>query len=204
MLNSFIKILTIIIGAAFLLIPIFTMVLRFYIKLFIEAIKIINGTESLKVKMCNLMKIVDYYYSNLLFKLLKERLKKFQVNKENSIVEEVLYKKKKQYYNALCAIVFSANVYCYGDIFFHINAKTEILLFLYVIMGFIIVSGLLVSYRIKKGYYGTNYEEGKELLFYLIKNSDKNNKDSGKKIFNKPADNKENVNLPAMEGELQY
>lgn len=126
-------------------------------------------------------------------------------NKEKySIVEEIYNKKKKQYVYAIVILAISASIYCCMDIFFNFDFHFEILLFFYALIGLIAILNVLVSYRIKKGYYGTNYEESKEILYYMTEDKDKNNINPGKRIFNDiDVYNKVREQIPE-DGELQY
>lgn len=49
---------------------------------------------------------------------------------------------------------------------------------------------VILKYRIKRGYFGANYQEAKEILYY-IKNSNDNNRHNGKKIFDETEKNVE-------------
>lgn len=52
----------------------------------------------------------------------------------------------------------------------------------------LVLYNILIIYRYEKGYYGTNYEEAKELLYYIKKTKNNHNDSNGKKIFNETAD----------------
>lgn len=128
--------------------------------------------------------------------LKKEQVKLQEKNKElysfiddaqkyekiNSIVEDIYFKKIGQYNKASLIICISIVIY-FLNVFFTKNIKIEVLIFLDALICFIIILKLLISHRIEKEYYGTNYEESKEILYYITADSDKNDKNSGKKIF---------------------
>ena len=124
--------------------------------------------------------------------------------KKNSIVEEIYCKKIKQYTHAMNAIGVCILIYCINIKLFSTEIKMELLIFLFVLFGLTIILRILISYRIKKGYYGSNYEEGKEMLYYLLVDQD-NNKNSVKKIFNKMEEcNNLEEKLPVSAGNWEY
>lgn len=113
-----------------------------------------------------------------------------KIKKQDSVIEELFIKKKKTYNHAIKLMFIAALLYCIINIIFDINIKNEVIILLDIVVVLMIISQLLISYRIKKGYFGTNYDEAKEILIYLIENNDKNDKNSGKKIFNEIDENK--------------
>lgn len=124
--------------------------------------------------------------------------------KQISIVEEMYYKNIEQYNRASIIICASIIVYYCINIFFTNDIKIEVLILLYVLFIFIAILRFLSGYRIKRGFYGTNYAEGKEILYYLAQNSDKNDNNTGKRIFNEVvAQNEIGAKIPAN-GEPQY
>lgn len=127
-------------------------------------------------------------------------------NTNKSIIVEEIYEKKKKIYNrALSAILLCILIYCIKNILFNTEINMAFLIFLYVLVGLIMISRILISYRISKGYYGTNYEESKEILYYLLEDKDKNDKNSGKKIFNEIEErNNLEEKLPVSGGNLEY
>ena len=136
---------------------------------------------------------------------MKKYLKKNSSCEQNSIVNELLEKKNKQYFCATRLILLYILFYSSIGYAINIEINTIEIIFLFIIVVFIFSNQWLVNYRINKGYYGTNYEEAKELLYYLIENNDKNNKNTGKKILNDEYNyNKEKVTVPVTDREVQY
>lgn len=69
--------------------------------------------------------------------------------------------------------------------FNEINIQDIIFLVLNVQIWLVLVNQILLNYRNKKGYYGTNYDEAKEIIYFIKKSSsDDINKFGGKKILN--------------------
>lgn len=125
-------------------------------------------------------------------------------NKSNSIVEEIYTKKIGQYNKSSSIICICIVIYYFLNIFFSTDIKIEVIIFLYALIGFTIISKVIIGYRIKKGYYGKNYEEGKEILSYLTIDKDKNDKNSGKKIYNEINQCNKAEKRVSVEGEPQY
>lgn len=133
------------------------------------------------------------------------RKKNVKKGKKYSIVEEMYNKKRRRYQYAVVFLSISAGIYSCMGIFLNFNFQVEVLLLLFVLIGLIAILNSLVSYRIKKGYYGTNYGESKEILYYLKTDKNRNDKNSGKKIFNDiDAYNKASDQISEVNGEPQY
>ena len=131
--------------------------------------------------------------------IVNQKRKDKRIKEQDSIIEELLNKKKKTYNNAIKLIFIAALIYCIINIIFDRNIKMEIIMFLYIFVVLIIISQLLIRYRIKKGYFGTNYEEAREIFIYLMENNNKGDKNSGKKIFNEIDKNKAKDIVPVPE-----
>lgn len=124
--------------------------------------------------------------------------------KESSVIDDLLYKKRKKYKHAIKLVFVTALIYCITNIIFNNNIRIEVIIFLDIFAVLIIISQLLINYRIKKGYFGTNYTEAKEVLYFLKVNNNKNNK-TGKKILNEIYNtNKIPQSTLAEKGNLQY
>jgi len=163
---------------------------------------IFNMYKTLLLKRCKeiLDEPVDRYLQYLLY---DENKEKSTIDK--SIVDEIYNKKKQQIDWALLPAIIITHLYCAISVIYYPDIKIEILIILDVLIGLIIMSKLLLFYRIKKGYYGMNYEECKELIYYLMNDKDKNDINRGKKIFNEIEDyNKVGQEVTAVVGELQY
>lgn len=104
-------------------------------------------------------------------------------DKKNSIVDNFILDKKKEFNRSFKILLISALINCYAYIIFDYKIKIGVLILLCTLILFNIILQLVVSYRINKGYYGTNYAEARELLIFLIENNDKNDKNSGMRIF---------------------
>lgn len=136
----------------------------------------------------------------------KENVEKesYLSKKQRSIVEEIYYKNIEKYNRASIIIYMSIIIYYCINIFFSNNIKIEVVILLYVFWALTLILRFLIGYRVKRGYYGTNYGESKEILYYLAENRDKNDKNSGKKIFNEiDVPDNAGAKIPAK-GELQY
>ena len=134
-----------------------------------------------------------------------DNIKKNLDSTTNSIIDE-LYTKKKRKINYALIVGFIGIVFYYcANIIFNTDIKIEIIIFLYGSFILVLISKVLVSYRIKKGYYGMNFDECKELMLYLMNDIDKNDIDKGKRIFNE-TDDCSNVKERETEivGEPQY
>lgn len=103
--------------------------------------------------------------------------------KQNTFVEDFYRKQKKQSLQSLFAILVYLLSYYTFSIIYKIEIQKNILIYIYIYSLLILFSKLVLYFRIKSGYYGTNYEEARELLYFLI-NINKNDLNSGKKIFN--------------------
>ena len=103
--------------------------------------------------------------------------------KQNNVMNYFYKEKKKQIRKSLTIIMVSIVFYFCIHTIFNIEMKIGIILFLYAYALMALIAQLLLNYRIENGYYGTNYEEAKELLYY-IKNNKNNKRISGKKILN--------------------
>lgn len=124
---------------------------------------------------------------------------------QNSIVDDIYRKKKRKMNYALIVEFVGIAFYFCINIILNTDIKFEILFFLYGSFMLILLLKVLVSYRIKKGYYGMNYGECKELMKYLLNDVDKNDIDKGKKVFNDTNDyEKVKEKDPAIVGEPQY
>lgn len=215
-MNNIVNIITIIFGAVLLILNLKDLLtafieklLEFYIKRELKITKTINkqlseildnishDSECVVKKISDLIKIKhtsetkgEYSYPNKM---------------QYSIVEELYNKKTKQYNYAVIPLLFGAILYCFIDIFFDMNTNMELMIFLDIFICFVLISRGLIVYRIKHGYYGTNYEEAKELLYYLIQDNDNNDKNIGKKLFTEIDNyNVEKSVEPVTNGELQY
>lgn len=175
---------------------------------------------------CRLKDFFELYTASLLIKILligkkgisrsiyknnkqKERFaidKSLHSNdKQNSIIDEIYNKKRKQSKLVLISVTVGIMIYCCKNLFFYNDIQTEVLFFLDVLLIFLLMSRFLISYRIERGYYGMNYEECKELIYYLMDDNDKNDKNKGKKIFNEIDDyNKVEEKNTEVDGKLLY
>ncbi len=132
---------------------------------------------------------VGYYGTRRIGKSINIMLKieeAFIENKESKTFEEsILETKTKNNCITIIGIMLAVLIYNSLYFIFGINLKTEIFLVLTIMICMIVLHQTVITYRIKRGVYGSNYGEAKELLYY-IKEYSKNNKDinKGKKIFN--------------------
>lgn len=124
---------------------------------------------------------------------------------KNSIIDE-MYKKRNERFNyVLFLTLVSIELYIGTNEIFSTDIQMEVLYFLCVLTILVIILKRLLFYRIKKGYYGMNYEECRELMKYLLNDVDKNDIDKGKKVFNEADDyGKAKEKDPAIVGEPQY
>lgn len=104
---------------------------------------------------------------------------------QNTYIVDDYYKERNNQLNVSLAVIsFGVVSYWVTHLILNIEPQMEVLLFLCTCAFLVCIAKFLIYFRIKNDYYGTNYEEAKELLYYLMKNNDKNNRNSGKKIFN--------------------
>lgn len=114
------------------------------------------------------------------FKICFVKLNK-QNEKKSSICYE-LYKKKNKNLNKLWFEIFVfISVNSIMNKFIDTKTKNIVSASLLILFVLVSINKIILNYRFKNGYFGTNYLEAKELIYY-IKNS-KNNTHKGKKIF---------------------
>lgn len=111
------------------------------------------------------------------------------IDEKNMSICDDFIKKKIDKCNKIMKIISCFAIICFICNFFDENRNI-------VIWRFVILVGLacllflyhfILIYRYEKGFYGTTYEEAKELL-YFIKQNNNNNYTKGKKIFNEAID----------------
>ena len=102
---------------------------------------------------------------------------------KQNVVEYLLNKKIKR--NNLALILLSVCFLTYWAIgsLALVNTKSEVAICLSSFIFCVLIFNLLTRYRISKGYYGTNYEEAKELIYLFKEDCNKNGKNTGRKIF---------------------
>lgn len=101
-----------------------------------------------------------------------------------NVVKDLLSKKIRSCFCALILNIGCLLVFFAINSWSTINIKTEVIICLCSLIFCMLIFNLLTIYRISKGYYGTNYEEAKELIYLFKEDSNKNGKNTGKKIFN--------------------
>lgn len=104
---------------------------------------------------------------------------------QNTYIIDDYYKERNDQLNVSLAVIsFGVVSYWVPHLILNKEPQMEVLFFLCTCAFLVCIAKFLIYFRIKNDYYGTNYEEAKELLYYLMKSNDKNNRNSGKKIFN--------------------
>lgn len=112
----------------------------------------------------------------------KVKLKKIYKDLDDTICNELFSEKvniSKKVLNRFSLLIFIYFIYC---IIFDLKIHKIVLSFVLFYCILILLDLILIDYRIEKGYFGTNYIEAKEILYY-IKKSNKKNSQTGKKIF---------------------
>lgn len=84
---------------------------------------------------------------------------------------------------ALISVTFCLIICLCLRTFLTIEINRMVSVILIILAWLIVIRQFLLVYRVKKQYYGTNYEEAKELLRFLIQSID-NDTHSGKYVFN--------------------
>ena len=103
----------------------------------------------------------------------------------NSISDMVINEKSKKNDNVMIVMsIYVISNYCFY-FFINVNIQYIVFTFLTVLIWLVLINQMLLTYRNKKGYYGTNYDEAKEIIYFIKKtSSDDINTSGGKKIFN--------------------
>lgn len=114
-----------------------------------------------------------------LYKQKKEDKKSY-----NSVSDILIGKKSKKNDNVMKLMFVFVMINCFFS-FINVNIRDIVYLVLTVQIWLVLINQILLNYRNKKGYYGTNYDEAKEIIYFIKKSSnDDINKFGGKKILN--------------------
>ena len=123
-----------------------------------------------------------------------EKIFGFRIFSDNTVEsrdfeEAILEDKAKKNSIAILGLFFSVLIYSLLYFVFEINVKFEIFFVITVMIVMVVMNQMIITYRMKKGIYGTNYTEAKEIL-YFIKEYSKNNQDinKGKKVFDEASE----------------
>lgn len=124
---------------------------------------------------------------------------------KQNVVENLLSKKIKRNNFALILLSVCFLAYRATGSLSIVEMKNEVAICLSLFIFCVLIFNLLIRYRISKSYYGTNYEEAKELIYLFKEDSDKNGKNTGKKLF---TDINDQVNakeiVPVPDSQWQY
>lgn len=141
---------------------------------------------------------------NVILKKLEDINKNFD-EKQSSIIDKLYKKNNRMINHAIAANFLGIVIYYFTNIVLGTDIEVEIIMLLYGSTILVLILKALIYYRVKKGYYGMNYDECKELIQYLMNDIDKNDIDKGKKIFNETNDYKKaRGKNPSIIGETQY
>lgn len=102
-------------------------------------------------------------------------------------VSEIYIIEKIRDYNYIMIMLFSVSFLYYLLYFFKIlnfNSVFILCLFVNILTWIITIYLYLINYRNKLGYFGNNYDEAKELLYFIKLIKDDSDINKGKKIFN--------------------
>jgi hypothetical protein len=103
------------------------------------------------------------------------------INKYNelSIIALMLKKIMVRYYHSYVILLIFILIYCIARTMFH---NTSILLILCSALVLLIINHLSLLFRINRGYYGSSEYEIREILQFLVENTDSNDLSNGNKI----------------------
>lgn len=120
--------------------------------------------------------------------------------RQKSVTERFLWKYQKKCSLVLPKVIAFGIIYSYLEFKFHLNMANEVCIL--AALGLLnILSQVILDYRIKEGYFGLNYDEAKQLLYFVKSKSDKNNKD---KYSGLPAYAETAESNYAIKGEIEY
>lgn len=131
-------------------------------------------------KICNIQELIKL----TIFKVQQHREKKLEKVKTESVMEEFIQNKLHEI-RKIYRILFTYGLLCVCIKYrFNINIEKKIFVILCVLISLIYIYKKLLRYRYRKEYFGVNYAEAKELVYFMMKpqNTDKPHK--GKRIFN--------------------
>lgn len=154
------------------------------------------------VELLNTLFICLFYSVNrkVINKILfgKNDFKKEQQTFNVDILEKFLKKQLKKNTLALIAVFICLIIYSCLYFVSNMNLEHVILIILNILPWMIMLHRVLVIYRVKNQFYGTNYDEAKELI-YFIKNSRNNDSQNGNYYFNE-----EKLQVPATDKFVEY
>jgi len=114
----------------------------------------------------------------------KNEIEAFEKSKNMTII--IMFLKNNQKKNII--IHFMSLIFLLGIYLSLYNLNLYINIFTLLIPSsiniLIVIQLYIMGYRVKHGYYGTNEEESRELIKYILKNEDNFDKQKGTKIFN--------------------
>lgn len=145
--------------------------------------KFISKKKKRDKKFIRLERVIRYKKHKLIYKKIVETKENKLINEKKGNLIEELVKNKSQKNSKILLLLVLINIcnYILNLKIPNLNSKI-ISLFLTVTFGLIAFYNILIIYRSRKGYYGTNYDEAKEILYFIKQNNNDINK--GKKIFN--------------------
>lgn len=112
--------------------------------------------------------------------------------KHDSFSENYIETKLKKCRKAIWSIIVFSILYNYLKYFNYVNIEDNTFIFLLIMLWLVTGCYMLFNYRYVKGYYGMNYTEAKDLIYFIKQLKNNNNNTKGKKIFN---ENKEKVSM---------
>lgn len=122
---------------------------------------------------------------NTLYKYAVYKHEDKKIENYNSISDILIDKCLKRNDNLMIGMFIYITINYYLYFFTNINLKDIIFLLLTILIWLIVIDQILLIYRNKKGYYGTNYDEAMELIYFMKQSSnDDINTSSGMKVLN--------------------
>lgn len=136
------------------------------------------------LQLLNIYKLKKIHFENLNeIKKIKNIIIKQNFSKQNSIVAQLIANKRKSTNKIILIILCFIIIFDIMKNFNIGNVNEKIYNSLYIILCLIIVSQITTLYRYRKDFYGTNYIEAKELVYFIAKNNNNISK-NGTPIFN--------------------
>ena len=126
--------------------------------------------------------------------LYRESTRRENENEKREVAN--IYFRNKEKTN-LCAVTFSG-LSILACIFLFKEIPMEVLLISTTMVFFILLNGFIVNYRIQKGYYGSSDHEAREILDFILRNSDDLGGSGKSEVFPK----RENERTKIVEGVL--
>lgn len=124
-------------------------------------------------------------YNDILYKKLVYKYADKKIENYKSISDILIDKYLKRNDNVMIVMLIYVTIIYNLNFFTNINLESIVFLLLTILIWFILIDQILLIYRNKKGYYGTNYDEAMELICFIKQSSnDDFNTSNGIKVLN--------------------